>query len=276
MRKCLGGALAILLAVIVEAPKAETFPVGNVFAPLIADPGEPRFFVSVLKLHTAAVDRVTIASVGGGTDFGLYRWAGERPDQGWQVGIFGSVFSQFNLDADSTALVNSDFRIGLPLTYKRGEFSGRARIFHQSSHLGDELILSGNAPQRVNLSIEAFDFVLAWERGAWRPYAGGFYLLSGNPAGLKKTGVHAGLDYAGHALVLGGRLVGGLDLKSFDETGWRISTSAKLGLELGRRHPERRGVTLLLEAYKGSAPFGQFYRDYITYYGLAVQFDTGW
>ena len=36
----------------------------------------------------------------------------------------------------------------------------------------------------------------AWEFGGWRPYVGGFYLLSGDPDGLKKPGWHAGVDYA--------------------------------------------------------------------------------
>jgi hypothetical protein len=272
MRKCLGGALAVLLAVTLEAARAEPFPVGDVFRPLVADPAAPRSFVSVLSLDTET-DRVTIASLGTGVSFGLYRQPGERLGEGWQVSIFGAVFSQFNLDASADDLINTDYRIGLPLTYKRGDLSGRVAVWHQSSHLGDELILNGNAPQRVDLSIESLDFVLAWERGGWRPYVGGFYLLRG-PEGLHRSGGQAGFDYAGHAPVLfGARLVGGLDLKWFEETDWRVGASAKLGLEFGRHHPERRGITVLAEVYEGFSPFGQFYRDDVTAYGLAVQFD---
>jgi Protein of unknown function (DUF1207) len=36
---------------------------------------------------------------------------------------------------------------------------------------------------------------------------------------------------------------------------------------------ERRGLTVLLEYFDGSAPFGQFYRDVVSYYGLGLQFD---
>lgn len=272
MRKCLGGALAVLSAVVLQAARAEVFPVGDVFRPLIADPAAPRSFVSVLNLDTET-DRVTIASLGTGVSFGLYRRPGERPGEGWQVSIFGAVFSQFNLDASADDLINTDYRIGVPLTYKRAELSARVALWHQSSHLGDELILNGNAPQRVDLSIESVDFVLAWERGGWRPYAGGFYLLRG-PEGLHRSGGQAGIDYASHAPLPGGaRLVGGLDLKWFEETDWRVGASLKLGLEFGRRHPERRGITVLAEYYEGFSPFGQFYRDDVTAYGLALQFD---
>jgi hypothetical protein len=183
------------------------------------------------------------------------------------------VFSQFNLDASADDLINTDYRIGVPLTYKRGELSARVAIWHQSSHLGDELILNGNAPERVDLSIESVDFVVAWERGGWRPYAGGFYLIRG-PEGLHRNGGQAGIDYASHAPLLGGaRLVAGLDLKWFEETDWRVGASFKVGLEFGRHHPERRGITVLAEFYDGFSPFGQFYRDDVKAWGLAMQFD---
>ena len=71
----------------------------------------------------------------------------------------------------------------------------------------------------------------------------------------------------------GSRLVVGLDVKWFEETDWRAGASAKLGLEFGRRHPERRGITVLVEFYDGFSPFGQFYHDDIQYYGLTAQFD---
>jgi hypothetical protein len=265
--------LVLLLATAAGAARAESFPVGDVFRPLVADPTEPRLFLSVLGLEAPAA-RYTVAAIGAGTNFGFYRWPGERAGEGWQVGMFGSIFSQFDLGSASDDLVNTDFRVGVPLSYRRGDFSARARVWHQSSHLGDELILSGAAPNRVGLSVEVLDFLAAWDFGGWRPYAGGSYLLHGTPQGLKKAGLQAGLDYVGSRPVLAGaRLVGGLDVKAFEETDWKSGVSAKIGLEFGRPRPERRGITLLLEAYNGPAPFGQFYRDDITYYGLSAQFD---
>jgi hypothetical protein len=266
-------ALAILLALIGEPARAESFPAGDVFRPLVADPAEPRFFVSVLSVERSS-DKLTVGSIGGGVNFGLYRWPGERADEGWQVGIFGSITSQFDLGSSSDDLINADYRVGFPLSYKRGDFSGRARIFHQSSHLGDEVILNGSAPERINLSYEAVDFLLAWQRGNWRPYGGAYYMLRGDSEGLKKSGLQAGIHYARSTPVLfGGRLVGGLDIKWFEGTDWRAGISGKVGLEFGRPGPERRGITLLLEAYDGPAPFGQYFRHNISYYGAGVQFD---
>ena len=98
--------------------------------------------------------------------------------------------------------------------------------------------------------------------------------LPNDQAGDEARVFQVGLDYVGTKPVLfGGRLVGGVDYRSLEATDWRGGVSAKVGLEFGRPRPERRGLTVLLEYFDGSAPFGQFYRDVVTYYGVGVQFD---
>lgn len=270
-----GSLVAAAFAVLAAAPAAaaEYFPVGHIFRPLAADPAEPRSFVSVLRARTDT-DRINVASVGFGTNFGVIRWPGEAPGEGWQTGVFGVVFSQFNLSASADDLINSDFVIGVPLAFKRGALSARLRLWHQSSHLGDELILHGGAPARADLSMEVVDGVLAWERDGWRGYGGAYRVVSRDAAQTGRSGLHAGFDYAGARPVLaGGRLVGGLDLKWFEETHWDAGVSAKLGLEFGPPRPERRGLTVLLEAYDGFAPFGQFTSQKVRYAGVGLQFD---
>jgi hypothetical protein len=263
---------AFLVAFAAPGARAQSFPEGDVFRPLVADPTEPRFFLSLLKLDLED-ESFTVGSVGAGVNFGLYRWAGEREGEGWQLGVFGVVASQFNLSASSDDLINTDFRVGIPLSYRRGAFSARARILHQSSHLGDEFLLEGPDTPRVNLSVEVADLVLAWEHAGWRPYVGYGYAFRRDPDDLKQAGFQVGVDYVGTRQLFGGRLVGGVDYRSMQETDWRRGLSAKVGLEYGRPGPDRRGVTVLLEYFDGAAPFGQFYQDTVTYYGVALQFD---
>jgi hypothetical protein len=204
----------------------------------------------------------------------LHRWPGAEPGDGWQIGVFGAVLSQFNLDTSNDELVNSDFFVGVPLTFRRGAFSARARFWHQSSHLGDELILAGRAPVRIDVSFEVLDALLAWQWGPWRGYGGGLYTISREEGSPSRTGLQAGIDYVGSGAALaGGRWVGGLDVKWLETRHWKAGVSAKLGLAFGRPAPERRGLTVLLEAYDGFAPFGQFMRTDVTYYGTALQFD---
>jgi hypothetical protein len=128
-----GFVVAAVIAAFAAAPVAgaEYFPVGQVFRPLVADPAEPRSFVSVLRARTPE-SRFTVGSVGFGANFGVVRWSGEAPGEGWQTGVFGVVFSQFNLSEPSDDLINSDFVIGVPLAFKRGPLAARLRLWHRA------------------------------------------------------------------------------------------------------------------------------------------------
>jgi hypothetical protein len=133
------GAVSRLLGITGEG---ETFPIGDVFRPLIADPKQPRFFVEMLAFKSPGKN-YTMASVGFGETFGLYRFFGSREGNGLQLSVEGALFAQFNMNTASHDLINADYTIGIPLTYRHDNDSLRFRIYHQSSHLGDEYILSG-------------------------------------------------------------------------------------------------------------------------------------
>ena len=252
------------------ARKAEAFPTGDVFRPLIADPKQPQFFVGVNRLTSAGV-RYTGASVGFGETFGLYRFFGSTEGQGLQLSVQGALFAQFNLDTASYDLINADYTIGFPVTFRHGNGSLRFRIYHQSSHLGDELLLSANPPNRVNLSFEATELIYSHEWRGWRLYAGGEYLIHKEPADLEPLSAHWGLEFRGtKPLLWHGRPVAGVDMKSLEEHDWAIDTSVKAGLEFGRPNPGQRRLRLMAEWYKGFDPRGQFYLNEVEYYGLEV------
>src|SRR5262245_35337652 len=126
-----------------EAKGVVWFPHDQIFCPLIADPKEPNSFVSILRGTFQSLDHptgadTTIGSVGLADSFGLVRLGGPSPGDGVQLDVVGSIFAQFDLGTESNDLINADYIIELPLTFRRGGFSARARIYHQSSHLGDE------------------------------------------------------------------------------------------------------------------------------------------
>jgi Protein of unknown function (DUF1207) len=261
-------------AVAQTAPHAfELFPHDSTFRSPVADPAEPRVFMSRLDVRRDAGAEFNAARVGLGYDFGLLRRQGGSADQDWQLSFFGSIDSLFNLDLPGDALVNTDYRVGVPLTWRGAPFSARARVYHQSSHLGDELILGGNAPPRVNLSFEAVDFLVAWERSGWRLYGGASHTLSTSTDTYKGGGLHVGFDYVSAPALLGQRLTAGVDVKWLEPADWRSGVSAKAGIMIGRYALERRGVTLLVEAYEGFAPFGQFFVEDFSYRGVTLQFD---
>jgi hypothetical protein len=153
-----------------EQSRTTPLPTTQLFAPLRADPKEPRTFMSALQVDSALRD-TTVGAVGFGEHFDIVRRE-TRVDWNWQFGIAGAVFAQFDLETPSSDLINADHVIGLPWTWRRGDWSGRMRLYHQSSHLGDEFLLN-TQPQRVNLSFEAIEAIVAHDFGVVRVYGGG-------------------------------------------------------------------------------------------------------
>jgi len=250
--------------------EGEAFPTGDLFRPLIADPKQPQFFVDINSFRSLGV-RYTMASVGFGETFGMYRFFGSREGNGLQLSVEGALFAQFNLDAPSSDLINADYTIGIPVTYRYGDNSLRFRLYHQSSHLGDELLLSANHPERINLSYEATELIYSRDWREWRVYGGGEYLVHKEPSDLKPMIAHWGIEYSGSKpLVWNGRPIAGVDMKCFEENNWAVDTSVKAGLEFGHPNPGQRRLRLMAEWYNGFDPHGQFYNNKVESFGLGV------
>jgi hypothetical protein len=245
------------------------FPVGDVFSPLIADPKTTQFFASARHYHTTLRD-TTGGVAGFGETFGIWRRNGVDEGDGLQVSIAAGLISLFDMETKSSDLVNADYIVGIPLTWRSGNHSVRLRLYHQSSHLGDEFLLDTSV-DRVNLSFESFEALYSYDHGEWRGYAGGEYLLGRDPSNIDPLGLHGGLEYRGERTVLfGGRLVGGVDLKSWEAQNDYVNTSVAIGIERGRPKAGARRVRWMLEAYNGYSPHGQFYDDKIWYLGLGL------
>ena len=136
------------------------FPGGDVFRPLFADPKQPQTFATVQAVKARdSKTSATVGSVGFGENFGFY----SRRDgcNGWQVGLLTGVFSQFDLNAPSSDLINTDYVVGIPLSWRSGLFSTRVRLYHQSTHLGDEFVLHNPGVGRVNYSYEEAEGILS-------------------------------------------------------------------------------------------------------------------
>lgn len=250
------------------------FPEGYLFKPLLAAPKEPRFSYSWVKSSSGGFDDILISVVGLGHDFGLVRWPLGDGDA-WQLSIFVAAFSQFNMDSKSNDLLNTDYLVGFPLTFRYGSISGRFRLFHQSSHLGDELILGGYGPERVRHNVDIADFQIAKDIDDWRLYGGGGYVLkTADSEDLNWGLLDLGFDYASsHRVFLGQRIVAGLNINVLEERDWKTATSLKIGFAFGRPYPNPHGMSLMFEAYDGVSPFGQFYVNDIRYYGVGLYFD---
>jgi uncharacterized protein DUF1207 len=277
MRLTLVGALLVAALVGFRGVGAQASPGGTrgptVFAPLLADPKEPQFFATYLWARSPRLAS-RLGSVGFGQTIGLVR------GRDWQVAVAAAVFSQFNMGSSTTDLLNTDYLVGIPLTYRHGSLATRLRVFHQSSHLGDEYMVHAHA-QRVDLTVEAADLVVAHETARWRAYGGGGYVFAHSPADLKPAVLHGGLEFRQPRSLLrigrfaAGRLVAGLDAKAMQDRNWQVAWSLVTGLELGDALTavgSGARWSVLVKAYTGPAPYGEFYRDHVSSLGLGVGF----
>jgi uncharacterized protein DUF1207 len=265
-----------------EASGYVPLPRGDVFCPLLADPKGQRSFVSYLH-ETNDEGDMNVGSVGISDAFGLLRVGGPRPGDGFQMSLAGSVFAQFDLGSSSYDLVNADYIIGLPIDFRRQAFSTRFRLYHQSSHLGDEFLLRENNPTfvRENISFEAAEMILSLDGGPFRIYGGGEYLLRRDPKDLERYVAHGGVEVRPArrlvrlGSVAGVRFVAGGDVKASEEQDWKPAVSIRTGFEFDRPRdtdPPGRRWGLLFEAYTGPSPYGQFFRNQVRYFGAGIHF----
>src|ERR671918_200505 len=206
-------------------------PRSDLFHPLLADPKQPQFFASFVSLVAPRLETQAVA-VGLGENIGLFRSLSGQ----WQLNIAGGAFSQFNMQTASNDLLNTDYIVGFPLSWRSDGTSVRFRFYHQSSHLGDEFLLHAQ-PTRVNLSYEAVEVLVSRDVGHWRAYGGGEYILRRDPDELDRALLHAGLEYRNPGTVMrlgrmgAGRGVAAVDAKAIEERAWRVGWSFRAGLE---------------------------------------------
>jgi hypothetical protein len=255
-------------------------PRGDVFCPLVADPKGLNSSVAYLrgdaKDFAADVGSVSIADV-----FGFFRIGGKDPGDGVQLGLSAGVFAQFDLGSSSYDLINADYVIGIPLTMRSGGFSTRLRLYHQSSHLGDEFLARTDHPEQENLSFEAAEALLSQDIHFVRLYGGGEYYLHRDPEDLPSGLGHAGIELRPPGGVHFGtvgtvRVIAAADVKAVsDNSDWQFGVSIRAGFEIGRGRegpvPSRRW-SVLYEFYDGPSPYGQFFQSDVRLMGIGLQF----
>jgi hypothetical protein len=260
-----------------EAIGFTSFPRGDVFCALIADPKGDGSFASYFRGTSSSAFGTDVGSLGVGDRLGLFRWNGPSLGEGVQLSLSANIYSQFDLNAPSYDLINADYLVGLPLTIRRGGVSWRFRVYHQSSHLGDEFVLRSPA-QRENFSFESFETIFSLDLGPLRTYGGGEYLFSREPRNLESRVAHGGVELRPRGSLLTGsrsrvRLIAALDVKSAEELEWAVAWSGRAGFEVSRapgaEHRSRQW-SLLGEFYDGASPYGQFFHDDVSYYGIGL------
>ncbi len=248
-------------------------PRKQLFEPLIADPRWPHFSIGYLKCIDSRTGFKNVGASSFGETFIIFKDYAPLHSN-WDVGIQASVFAIFDLDADSMDLINADYWIGFPVSYRKDDLSALLRIFHQSSHLGDEYLL-GNDINRINLSYESVSLSVSYDFTDWfRVYAGASYMFNREPSELKPRSTQYGIEFRSLRSFVNGlwKPLGGVDVKNWEENGWDSDISARVGFQLKNREKESRKIHFMIEYFNGHSPNGQFYNEPLKYAGFGLHF----
>jgi hypothetical protein len=186
---------------------------------------------------------------------------------------FGSqVYGRFSLTDPKSALISTDWVVGVNTTAAFNAWAFTLELYHESSHLGDEY--GDRFPSdRLDWTREVAAGWASYTRGVWRFTAGTSYVLR-DALHLPAPGGSLGIDYHGRSrqvLTGQGRPIAGLFVEGDAATKWRLSSSAKLGVAFvtGANHD----FSISLIAHDGLSTQRQFYRQESQYLGMELRFD---
>lgn len=250
-------------------------PTVQVFPELMADLTEANLQISYGQLDLlGAQNKAFLMGVGKRQSVKTFSL---NNDKALTFNVFGQISSQFDVDQLSTrnnrggALINTDFSIGGELVQNLDSWSWRLSYTHKSTHLGDEFLIDNPEYQesRLNLSYEALRWTAAKSIKNFDLYAGLGFITRSEPGSLGKTMWQAGGQYKGQKTWLDWpqiRPVAGLDLKSWEASDWTINATFRAGIEVSQLTD--LPFQLLFEYQDGHSPYGQFYTDDLSFWGL--------
>ncbi|MDB6097099.1 MAG: hypothetical protein JWM09_1377 [Francisellaceae bacterium] len=251
-------------------------PHDSLFHSLLADPKWPRFTLAY-QYHTK--NRVTRHAFAPnfGASFPVYRNTLAIDDNTleWEFGIQGGLFAIMDIGEKPSSLINADYYISLPISFRKDAWSALVRIYHLSSHLGDEFMLTpqGKDTTRINLSYEGIEGILSYNfNKGFRVYGGLGYIVHKDPHYIKPLKFQLGSEYRYPNALFNGKLrpVMGLDLKVEELNKWYPGISYKIGMQLENSTFISSEIQIMLEFYSGKSIHGQFFNDKIRYMGLGI------
>jgi len=258
----------------VSRPKHEFLPKGHLFEPILLDPLEAQTYGSVLPAYYTDGSKYkgSIVPFAFGFAKPFYRRT-TSPGRAEELVLDLASFTQFEAfyDADKgrqrRQIVNNDYKVSILYNIRRGEHTYRIRVYHISSHLGDDYIYRNRltAPTPNSVNYEQLDFTYSRTVADWRLYGGAGIVLRKQEE-RKLLSAQLGAFYKKPSEHIA-RLVGGVDVKFWQETAFRPGIHGGIGVEVGRT---QNNLTFLLEGYSGFRPYSQFEQQQTSWIGVGV------
>ena len=251
------------------------------YPPMIANPMAPIYSASY-RIGDNIFGTKTIA-ISLGDNFPIFRWRDVFYWQGaLQFDIQSGIWSVFEVGVDHgdefAELKNTDYLLGFPLSYVVGKWAYRLRIYHISTHLGDEFMKYHPEVERVNPSMEAVDFFFSCQVNKdLRLYIGpGFVLHSDSSFHIDPFYFEYGGEWrfwgvrsTFHRLY--GTFFAALYFRNWQENHWRLDGTYMLGYEWSKMQGVGRKLRLFVDYHHGYGE-GQFFKQRTSY----TEFGFAW
>ncbi|MFA6093911.1 MAG: DUF1207 domain-containing protein [Elusimicrobiota bacterium] len=264
--------MSILLFSFAAAARAEQpilFPEPDrIFERLLADPRQVE-----TSLHYYRHEGFDLSDVALGNGWGMFRW--DMGDWRLQWNVEGMAYARFRLGGGINEFQTIDFFANSPFEVRRGKFSARTALYHESSHLGDDYIRR-TGDQGFRYSLEGLRLIAAIEpHPLTRVYGGGSAVLHsvpGNQEGSLQAGFEARTDVFHQNTEHPWCLYLAQDVQWSGRVAWNPTSKTELGLRMARR-----GLVRALRWHAGyltgHSYFGQFFAQKEHYFDLGVSFD---
>lgn len=255
-------------------PRKQFLPKDHLFAPILLDPIQSQTYGSVLPVYVSNGRRYkgTIVPFAFGVQKPFFRrQTGTNRASEWALDI--ASFTQFEVYQDEKIkkqrrqLINTDYRVGISYHLRRGAGTWRFRAYHLSSHLGDDYIIRNQLNYRLPNAVnyELIDATYSKQVRDFRVYGGvGLGLRVSDER--KPLSAQAGFWYKKPTTRVA-QLVGGIDLKLWQQTDFRPGIKAGAGITAGRG---LNNLTFLLETYSGFRPYSLYETDKVFWLGFGV------
>jgi hypothetical protein len=246
----------------------------TLFPTQIANPRQPCFSCG-LRIHDK-VGGPLASDVVIGAQFPIYRWANFKGGD-LQLELEGAAFTIFNLRDQSFPMINADYYAGIPLTFAKGPMAYRLRLYHISSHVGDEYLCEHRHFHRKNKSFEALDFSADYQLNSHLRLYGilGSVILSDSEMRMKPFYVEYGFEARGLRTdfkQLFGQPFLAVHMQNWQDVNFALDTTYALGYEWGKINGIGRKVRMFFEYHQGFSTEGQFSRRRTNYLGVRVTY----
>jgi len=257
------------------------FPQHRLFDKLLADPQEVQLTARLLTRRQQFAGNI-------GYSVGLF--AITNPQWQVQLRVEGNTLLVSKVRTPDFPVQSTDFTIGLPIEFRHKQFSGKVRVAHISSHLGDNF----NGIEDVETAIDAFgdgetyfsvpkkfskeymEVLGALQLHGLRVYAGGvwdFHMVT-NTSDTEDRSVltlHYGVEHLFYGRRRFTRPYVAMDIRQQQEFNWHADFNLQAGLAIQNQH--LRGMRIAVELYRGHSVQGQFFRRLENDVNLLLTFD---